>query len=127
MTYFGNPDTLPEDDSHWFRAVADVSLLAVSVREDGDLEWHKRLRPDVRIWMEAYPVLRRTPKGVWLDTDNGDRFVLRHARKRWACPTRAEALESLKARSHRRRVILRAQLEKVDAALHHLETNQGDQ
>jgi hypothetical protein len=74
-----------------------------------------RGRMDV-IVME-YPVTRYTPKGVWLDLFGQARFVRTLARKRWACPTKAEAWESFKARKRRQRAILRAQLERVEECL----------
>lgn len=43
----------------------------------------------------TYRVIKRTPKGAWIDLGWGDkRFVLLSARKRYALPTQAEALES---------------------------------
>lgn len=72
----------------------------------------------VRVTLREYPVLRKTPKGVWLDTGfGGSRFVLRDAHKRWACPTKDEAEESFKARKRRQIKILRRQLEDAHKAL----------
>lgn len=49
--------------------------------------------------LRKYEVLRHTPKGVWLRLYCGDkRFVLRDARKKFACPTLALAKESFLAR-----------------------------
>lgn len=65
-----------------------------------------------------YRVVRETPKGVWLDLGLGDlRFVRRDARKRWACPTPEEALDSFRARKERQLRILRAQIDHVESAL----------
>lgn len=55
-----------------------------------------------------FEVLRRTPAGVVLDVHGEERFVRRHARKRFACPTIAEALASFKARKRRQRQIYEA-------------------
>jgi hypothetical protein len=64
------------------------------------------------LYAESIPVLRETKKGVWIGYDEeGKRFVLNDARKRYACPTVEEALESLKARKHRQIRILQGQLE----------------
>jgi hypothetical protein len=50
----------------------------------------------------TYPVIKRTPKGVWLSMGFGEkRFVLLTARKRYALPTKAEALESFLLRKSR--------------------------
>jgi hypothetical protein len=72
----------------------------------------------VRVSVTKYPVLRHTPKGVWLDIGGGrERFVLKRGRKRFACPTQDAAMESFKARKERQRKILMAQLQGVEAAL----------
>lgn len=46
--------------------------------------------------VEYYRVKRHTPCGVWLDMGYGvkDKFVLNNARRRFAYPTEAEALDS---------------------------------
>jgi hypothetical protein len=70
--------------------------------------------------VDEYPVLRHTPKGVWLEHAGRygqHRFVLRVANKRWACPTKEEAMESFRARKQRQAKILRAQLAHVKEAL----------
>lgn len=64
--------------------------------------------------LNSYQVTKETPKGVWLE---GRRFVLRGARKRFACPTVEEAAESFVARKRRQINILRAQLRHAEAAL----------
>jgi hypothetical protein len=67
---------------------------------------------------ERYRVDRHTPKGVWLDLGYPpEKFVLKGARKRWACPTEGEAMESFLARKRRQRTLLRAQLDHVEQAL----------
>jgi hypothetical protein len=60
-----------------------------------------------------FPVLRETEKGVWLDAHGGRRFVLRDARKRFACPTPAEAWESWRARKRKQLRILESQVSHV--------------
>lgn len=50
----------------------------------------------------TYRVIKRTPKGAWIDLGWGDkRFVLLSARKRYALPTEVEALESFIMRKRR--------------------------
>ena len=66
--------------------------------------------------IHRYSVVKVTPKGVWLagaTIAKGRRFVLRHARKQFACPTKAQALESFLARKGHHANLLRAQLETV--------------
>lgn len=71
----------------------------------------------VYVSTHEYPVTRRTPRGVWLDCHGLPRFVLAGARKRFACPTREEALESFRARKRRQARLLRDQLRRVEQAL----------
>ncbi len=66
----------------------------------------------------ALPVVRTTPKGAWVeDLGGGLRFVLRGARKRYACPTVAEAWASWRARKLRQQQILQHKLHHVQQVL----------
>lgn len=72
------------------------------------------------IQLQRIPVEKVTPAGVWLQDGfhpSGRRFVLRDARKRYACPTLAEALASFQARKARQKRILSAQLRQVERCL----------
>lgn len=72
----------------------------------------------VNVYCYEYEVIKQTPKGVWIETLVGNkRFVKTEARKRFACPTKEEALESFKARKTRQARILKAQLRNVEMAL----------
>ena len=64
-----------------------------------------------------YPVIKETLKGVWLDVYGVKKFVLTDARKRWACPTQEEALFGFIKRKEKQALILRGQLEAVEAIL----------
>jgi hypothetical protein len=55
--------------------------------------------------------------GVQLDFYGEKKFVLKDARKRFACPTPEEAMESFIARKKRQRGILKAQLVHVEEAI----------
>lgn len=72
-----------------------------------------------RIYLEAYKVIKTTPKGVWIDMDGcgGKRFVLLDARKHFACPTKEEALISFRARKARQILLLGSQIRNAKAAL----------
>ncbi len=52
---------------------------------------------------DSYSVVKRTLKGVWISLGWGskDKFILNGARKRWAYPTKEEALESFRIRKRR--------------------------
>lgn len=71
----------------------------------------------VHLQLQRLPVIKRTPKGVWVNDYGTKRFVLDRARKRYACPTPEEAVESLLARKRRRAAILRSQLSDTERAI----------
>lgn len=68
----------------------------------------------LEVMLYTFRVVKETSKGVRLDTG---RFVLKEARKRYACPSEAEARESFIARKTRQIKILRKQLESAEQAL----------
>lgn len=75
------------------------------------------------VHLREYRIIRRTPKGYWVALDLGDfgisseRFVLASSRKRFACPTEAEARESFRARKRAQIRIYRARIERTEQAL----------
>ncbi len=76
------------------------------------------------IRMREFQVTKYTPKGVWLHGagwDGGKKFVLRDARKRYACPTIEEAGESFLARKKRQLSILISQSQSVREAINKFE------
>jgi hypothetical protein len=76
----------------------------------------------VAIRVLQFPVISKTPKGVWIQRwpralPNFRRFILTSARKRFACPTLEEARESYLARKWRQASILHNRyLKAVEAA-----------
>ncbi len=81
--------------------------------------YHESLWSESKIilLLSKYELLKTTKAGVWLDDYGRKRFVLKSARKRFACPTTEEALASYHARKQRQARILRNQLAKAEAAL----------
>jgi hypothetical protein len=74
----------------------------------------------VRLRHRTFEVVRTTPRGVWLrESPHGDelRFVLASARRRFACPTEAEAAASFRARKRRQIGIHRARAALAERAL----------
>ena len=74
---------------------------------------------DVDMLLRKYPVIRETPQGAWLQIGwtlvgfeqshvPERRWCSRYARKRFACPTVEEALESFVARKKRQASIYEA-------------------
>lgn len=70
------------------------------------------------LFVNHHPVLRRTPKGVWLSKNfykvEEEFFVLYKARKRKAYPTLVQAIESFKERKHSQQHYMRIRLERID-------------
>lgn len=66
----------------------------------------------IEVLTQELEVLKETRKGVWLRTYYGEqRWVSRHSRKRYACPTFEEAVDSFMARKQRQRRMLSYRLE----------------
>jgi hypothetical protein len=65
----------------------------------------------------TYKVLKVTPTGVWLSYGCGKRFCKAGAKRKFACATEAEAIESFKARKRRQIFILRSQLFRAEQSL----------
>lgn len=106
-----------------WRATVRVSTHGVSIDEFDNVSTYLRMRPEIVFHIRAYPILRRTPKGAWINDDRyaQEKFVRREGNKRFACPTKEEAVESLTARYARRRRILTSQLTDTKIALKELE------
>jgi hypothetical protein len=98
-------DYLDPSSERWYRY--EIVRYSNGVDEfDDPLPGHS-----VTVELRGFMVLRHTTKGVWIKTGAGDeRFVLKNARKRFACPTKQEALDSFIARQRRMISILEAQV-----------------
>lgn len=94
---YGRP---PEGLDVWWR----VEARSYSIVIDAEREEYGSTRP--RLEAQWFEVVKTTPKGVWI----AGRFCLRDARKRFACPTLHEAIESFVARKDRQIRILSNQL-----------------
>lgn len=85
--------------------------------------------PYVRIELRTFEVIRRTPKGVWINLfgnlapldKSSQRFVLLKATKRFACETIEEAQASFRARKQRQIRIYRARMHAAEQALREFE------
>jgi hypothetical protein len=76
----------------------------------------------LKVELQEYRIIKRTPQGAWIvygswSMHTPKRFVLLSARKRFACETKEEALESFKARKRKQIKILKAQLKRAEMAL----------
>lgn len=110
------------DEKVWYRF--ESRLVAAGVDE-----WENPLGPpSVDLYCYEVEVIKHTPKGAWLRDLNdprGKRFVLRGARRRWACPTLQEARESFIARKRRQINILRSQVHYAKEAKRMAEEGKG--
>ena len=92
-----------------------------SVDEFGDVV--ARLSPDPHIYLNTYNIYKETPKGYWIGYGHPDglqsdkRWVSKTARKRYAYPTKKEALESLIIRRKKQVKILEWQRWTAEIAL----------
>lgn len=96
---------------YWYRY--DDVAYAAPVDEYGNPRGVGR----IEVRLSEFLVLKVTLHGVWLDYITGTakgRFVLRTANKRFACPTKEEALVSYIARKNRQIAILTAQLRRAN-------------
>ena len=128
MLSFQETESMPRDkNAEYFYRYEDV-VYSLGVDEFDDPipgGW-------VRVELREYRVLRRTPKGVRIEdwgiprvrrlSDGSEKlvygkFVLLDARKRFACPTKEEALDSFKARKKKQIRILKEQLKRAEDAL----------
>jgi hypothetical protein len=107
-----------------YEDVAYASIGRVSI--DGDiLSSYLRVKVELRV----YKILKTTLKGIWVVPDwytpRGDftedkmlaRFVLLSAKKKFACYSKEEALESFQTRKKRQIKILKGQLDRAEKAL----------
>jgi len=90
---------------------------------DHDGEYYSPRIPNVNIVLSEFNLHRETPKGYWigygtLDSFHGDsRWVSKTAKKRYAYPTKEEAMTNYIKRTERRMKILKAQLLRVEIGL----------
>lgn len=110
----------------WYR-YEDERNAHLSISENGVDSYFSTLS----IRLHEFTVHKVTPKGVWLALYGPDdlhrigegsrRFVLLGARKRFACPTKTEALQSLLARRKKQRRIYMARLASTNEAIRLIE------
>lgn len=89
-------------------------------------EWVRTGPGHVRLKLSEFPVVSHTPKGVWLSwgfiDENGqytkDRWVSNTSRKKFAYPTKEQALESFIARKRRQVLISKVRMIAAQDALY---------
>jgi len=83
--------------------------------------------PDIEIRLRTFKITKHTSKGVWIAPgdmvyNSHTRWVSNSAKKRFAYPTKAEALESLHYRKYRQVEIVSWQLRCAEVALAQIAT-----
>jgi hypothetical protein len=75
-------------------------------------------RMETPTWICEFTVVRKTPQGVWIELWEGKRrFILNSAKKRWALPSREEAVESYIWRRRKQISILQKRLQMAQEEL----------
>lgn len=78
----------------------------------------------VQIQLMKFYLVKETPKGYWISYEGGvaylknDKWVSKTSRKRFAYPTKEEALRAFIMRTERRQLILETQLSDCKRAIH---------
>lgn len=103
--------------SEWFYRVTETTYSA------GADQWGDPIPGGpTRTNLEAFRVIRHTPKGVWIEHGLGVCFVNLSWRKKFALPTAEEAIESYRARKRRELSIYAARARRINEALAYLDT-----
>ena len=71
----------------------------------------------VKVYLGKYFIIKKTAKGIWINYLGTKKFILLSARKKFACLTSEEAIESYIARKERQIRILSNQLNNAKSAL----------
>lgn len=69
------------------------------------------------VGIDHFPVTKKTPKGVWVTAWGGPKFILDGAGRRFAYPTREQAIDSFMRRKRRQIQILHSNLASAEAQL----------
>ena len=97
----------------WYR-YEDKSYCSVYQTEWGDYQYYGNI---VKIVCKELPVIKHTPKGVWLRYRTKERWVSLTSNKQFACPTKELAMKSFMARKHRQKRLLTSQMDRVEEAI----------
>jgi len=73
-----------------------------------------------------YNLISETPKGYWIENGYKKRWVSKTATKRFAYPTKEEAMQSFIARKKSQINILRAQMNEAEVLLYMAENNKSE-
>lgn len=120
-------ETTPSESvKEFYRFYIRDNQVAHSISDD--YEYKSTLRnfysPNPKIILQTFTLVRETPKGYWIkppvlhvDAGKGAIWVSKTSRKRYAYPTKEEALSNLVIRTARRLNILQMQASLCQEAL----------
>lgn len=102
----------------------EAIVYATMSNDDGDYGYSELFRSRPKMVLHTYNLHKETPKGYWIGyghPDNGyqshSRWVSKTAKKRYAYPTKEEALTNYIKRTERRVKILKTQLSDTEYGL----------
>ncbi len=81
-------------------------------------QWGYATGSTLQVHLQEFPVISLTPTGAWLEVRGSARFTKQDVRKRFACPTKQEALESFIARKKRQASIYEARAKGAHEAIY---------
>lgn len=87
-------------------------------RYEGQEDVHWEPIATYKIVLKTLQIIKETPKGYWIrDHIYWKRWVSKDGRKRYAYPTKAEALNNFKLRKEKQQKILKSRLNEVNQLL----------
>lgn len=72
---------------------------------------------NIKIVLTTFDMIRETPKGYWIDDNIREKWVSKTAKKRYAYPSKEEAMKSFLARKKRQSITLKTQVKVAKASL----------
>lgn len=71
--------------------------------------------------LSTFNLVKETPKGYWIDVWMGNKWVSKYGKRRYAYPTKEEAIQSCIARTNKRISYCRRDLRVAESGLRKLE------
>lgn len=94
----------------------------VLYRYEGEMDSYWSHLSTYKIVLKTHQILKETPKGYWVRHNMyWKKWVSKDGRKRFAYPTKAEALFNFKKRKEKQQKILKARLDEVNQLLNQID------
>ena len=77
------------------------------------------LSDTVYLWLDEYPVVKKTPKGAWIHPYGYQKpkFILDNSKKKWAYPSKEEAYIYFRRRTEKHYLLVERQLKEIKTKL----------